>query len=388
MNLNNPKEPSLMKQLAIPLSNQNTVAKWLVIPRRRENEAIGRSFEERPSSKINSQRSGQCLDIDPLRGDSSINWIPACAGMTSFGANGLAGMNTLYSFRKRNSAGFILIELIMVIVIMGIIGSIVAVFLKAPIDQYMDVSRRAELTDIADMALYRLSSDISTAVPNSLRVAGCGATPCAVEFLPVRDIGRYRANALGGTGLCGAAGDDLHFIGGVVDSCFEIIGTPVTFQTGDYIVIGSTQSNGAPAYNTTVSGVLRAYTGAAGPQATVNFTATRFPGFARLPTQRFDVVDGAQQAVTYACEGVGINAAGDGAGQLRRYWHYGFNAAQVYPPVGLTMQSSILADKVSGCVIDYDLTNQRMGLLVVRLTLTSSNESVSLYHEIHVNNIP
>jgi len=25
---------------------------------------------------------GQILDIDPLRGDFLINWIPACAGMT------------------------------------------------------------------------------------------------------------------------------------------------------------------------------------------------------------------------------------------------------------------------------------------------------------------
>jgi hypothetical protein len=34
------------------------------------------------------------------------------------------------------------------------------------------------------------------------------------------------------------------------------------------------------------------------------------------------------------------------------------------------------------------VTNQRFGLLAVRLTLTSGGESVSLYDEIHVSNVP
>ena len=42
----------------------------LSFPRRRE------------SSELNISRSGQHLGFVPLRGDYSINWIPACAGMT------------------------------------------------------------------------------------------------------------------------------------------------------------------------------------------------------------------------------------------------------------------------------------------------------------------
>lgn len=280
--------------------------------------------------------------------------------------------------------GFTLIEIIMVIVITGIIGSMVAVFLKAPIQQYMDVSRRAELTDIVDTALYRLASDISTAVPNSIRVAGCGAAPC-VEFLPTRDGGRYRVTAdLSGTS---AVGDVLDFT--TADSSFDILGAAVTFAAGDVIVLGSTQSNGNPPYDTTAtSGVQRAVTGAAGARNNVTFTATQFPAFAQLPSQRFDVVDGAYQAVTFSCEGTlgALDASGNGQARLVKHWAYGFNAAQVNPPLG--GQSAILADHVSVCAIDYDPSSQRMGLLGVRLTVTSGNESVSLYHEIHVNNIP
>jgi len=85
-------------------------------------------------------------------------------------------------------SGFTLVEMIMVIVITGIIGGMVAVFLKAPIQQYMDVSRRAELTDIADTAVRRMARDVRIAVPNSVRFTNCTA-PC-VEFIPTKDGGR------------------------------------------------------------------------------------------------------------------------------------------------------------------------------------------------------
>lgn len=295
----------------------------------------------------------------------------------------------------KRQTGFTMVEMIMVIVITGIIGGMVAMFLKAPIDQYMDVSRRAELTDIADLALYRLASDISTAVPNSLRVA-CGANPC-VEFLPIKAGGRYRANADSTDDVCpDTASDDDVLSFAFPDTCFEIIGTPITFASGvapayagaDRIVVGSTQSDGMPPYDISASGVLRAYTGVGGERSRVDLAGVQFPAFAELESQRFDVVDGAQQAVTYACVGTlgTLDANKNGQAKLMRYWFYGFNAAQVNPPVG--GQSAILADKVSGCVIDYAVANQRLGLLGVRLTLTSGDESVSLYKEIHVNNAP
>ena len=263
--------------------------------------------------------------------------------------------------------------MVIVIVITGVIGGIVASFTKAPVQGYVDSARRAELTDIADTAMRRMARDVRTAVPNSVRIAGCGATPC-VEFLPTKDGGRYRADP---------PGDVLNF--GVADGGFDIVGTAINFAANDFIVIGSTQSNGNPPHDTAAAGILRAYTGASGAQTSVNFSATALPAWAELPSQRFDVVDGAQQAVTYACENLGV-ANGDGTGQLTRYAGYGFNAAQVNPPVGGT--SAILADRVSGCAIVYDLPSQRFGLVSVRLTLTRGDESVSLYNEIHVNNAP
>ncbi len=281
-----------------------------------------------------------------------------------------------------HSRGFTLVELVMVIVITGIIGSIVAIFLKTPVDQYVDVAKRAEMTDIADTALRRIARDIRTAVPNSVRLPN-PADSSYIEFLPTRTGGRYRANATGGTGSCAANGDELSFSS--ADSCFEIIGPAIAFAAGDYIIIGSTQIDGNPPYDSSAAGVLRAYTGTAGSQIAVNISATQFPAFAELPGQRFQLVPGDEKAVTYACENVGGTT--DGTGTLKRYWNYGFNPSQ-NAPASLTGSDALLADYISDCKIAYDISNQRSGLVSIWLEITQDGESISLYKEIHVGNIP
>ena len=277
--------------------------------------------------------------------------------------------------RHNHQFGFTLVEMIVVMVITGIIGGMVAIFIKAPIQGYVDSSRRAALTDIADTAVRRMARDVRTAVPNSIRTGLCGV-PC-VEYLPTKDGGRYRALQ-----TAGGAGNVLDF--GVADGSFDVIGSAINIATNDYIVIGSTESSGNPPYIQTNAGILRLYTSFAGGLMTMN--NTKLPVWAELSSQRFDVVDGAQQAVTYACEGTLItrDASGNGQAKLVKHWKYGFNPGQIAPG-GLT---AILADKVSDCTIVYDVTSQRLGLLAIQLTLTSGNESVSLYNEIHVNNVP
>ncbi|MCR4298288.1 MAG: prepilin-type N-terminal cleavage/methylation domain-containing protein [Gallionella sp.] len=302
--------------------------------------------------------------------------------------------------RTTAQRGFTLVEMIMVIVITGIIGGIVAVFLKAPVQQYMDVARRAELTDIADTAVRRMARDIRTAVPNSVRVPNPTSTSTYIEFMPTRDGGRYRANSTGGGVGCGTVADSvLDFA--AADTCFEIIGSAIKFNSiNDQIVVGSTQSDGAPPYQlpTSATGIRRAIDAAGvGTFQYVKITSTTaLPAWAELSSQRFDVVDGAQQAVTYACvPTVGTVAADDGTLSLMRYWNYGFHSMQ-QTPAGIAANTApvaahseaILAHKASACEITYDVPNQRFGLVTVRLTLTSGGESVSLYNEIHVNNAP
>ena len=148
--------------------------------------------------------------------------------------------------RSINQRGFTLVEMIMVIVIMGIIGGIVAVFLRSPVEGYVASARRAEMTDIADTALRRINRDLRSALPNSVRVTGTcnGTTTCYLEFLPTTGGGRYRASAAGGTGSCAGVagntkGDALSFT--TADTCFEVLGLmPAVAAGSDEVVIYKT----------------------------------------------------------------------------------------------------------------------------------------------------
>jgi MSHA biogenesis protein MshO len=286
--------------------------------------------------------------------------------------------------RHKQQTGFTLVEMIMVMVITGIIGGMVAIFIRAPVQGYVDSARRAELTDIADTAERRMARDIRTAVPNSVRTSGCAvATPC-VEFIPTKDGGRYRASGTGNVLSFGSSGSHS----------FDVIGdgtgNPVSVAANDFIVVGSTQSDGSLPYNKASAGVLRAFSSQTpGIIQTITFSGNTFPDTAALTSQRFDVVDGAQQAVTYACETDTSANTADGSKKLVRYWNYWTGAGTPYASyTSGNGKSAILATKVSACSIVYLVANQRLGLLTILLTLNSNGETVTLYNEIHVNNSP
>jgi MSHA biogenesis protein MshO len=288
--------------------------------------------------------------------------------------------------------GFTLVEMIIVIVITGIIGGMVAMFIRAPVQGYVDSARRAEMSDIADGALRRIGRDVRTAVPNSVRLP-VAADSSYFEFIPTKDGGRYRVSAVGGSNACGADGDNLDFT--MADPCFEIVGERITFAAGDQIVIGSTQPDGNLPYMlvNAASGVRRAIAAPGGVGNNLNFVritpTVKMPDSAEPEGQRFEVVPGDQQAVMYACTGTlrALDANGNGQGALTRFQHYNFNPVQV-GPAALGVTGAMLANNVFDCHFAYTTDSGNNSLLFLRITITRGGESVNLYHEIHVNNIP
>ena len=263
--------------------------------------------------------------------------------------------------------GFTLVEMIIVIVITGIIGGIVAVFLRAPIQQYMDVGRRADMTDIADTALRRIERDLRLALPNSVRVTGTcnGSTTCFIEFLPTSGGGRYRA-ALDSSG----AGDILDFT--VADSSFDVLGPMPVFSPGDQVVVYNLGIPGSDAY----AGSNRsAYT--SNSASNVAISAKQFPYAS--PAARFQVVS---TPVTYVCDPVG--------GTLTRYWGYPIQATQPASVPIAGASSALLAKNVSSCSFSYspNVVAQRSGLVTMNLGITESGETVTLYSATHVSNMP
>ena len=282
--------------------------------------------------------------------------------------------------RPHRSAGFTLIEIVMVIVIIGIISGMVAVFVVKPVQGYIDAVRRAELTDSADVALRRLTRDVRLALPNSLRVMTSGGNHY-IEFIMTTNGGRYRDTTDGST-----AGNFLSWTSG--NLTFDVLGpmpNDPALAVNDYIVVYNLGTGYAPADAYAAADPCTNCNRAkvSGISANVVTLATNpFAGQSPplpSPNARFQIVPGGTKAVTYVCPTTT-------AGNLSRYANYGFNATQAVP----SGTPSTLAANAT-CTVDYTPTaTGRNGLLYIELKLTdsTSGESVTLFQQIHVDNAP
>lgn len=278
--------------------------------------------------------------------------------------------------------GFTLIELIMVIILLGVVGGMVAVFMKSPIDAYFDSARRAGLTDVADTTVRRIERDIRKALPNSIRTAG---NQC-VEFIPTKIGARYRAGLGGG-------GDVLDF--SLLDDSFNMLWrnadllAPQQIATGDWVVVYNLGIPGADAYAAENTSAVTAASAESGSpvESVIEINATQFP--LESPSNRFHVIPQAEQVVRYVCVGAnGTNAQGHGNGTLYRQILALPLAASASCPTSVT-GAARMANRVSACNFSYSGSDlQRNALLSLRLQLTDGGETVSLQQEVHVSNTP
>lgn len=270
---------------------------------------------------------------------------------------------SLFPLPPSHPSGFTLVEMTVVIVLTGILAGIVALFIRAPVQGYVDSVRRAGLTDIADTALRRISRDLRLALPNSVIVTSSG-TQLSLDFLLTSGGGRYRASA-------GGTNDVLDFT--VADISFEVLGAMPLLAANDQIVVYNLGTPGADAY---LNNNRATYSSHAG--GVITFAAGKQFPFAS-PSQRFHVVHG---QVRYICD--------TATGQLARYWGFAIAAPPPTPTVPAGGNSALLATKVSACGFAYNanVVAQRSGLVTLQLTLSESGESVALYNAVHVSNVP
>lgn len=275
--------------------------------------------------------------------------------------------------RRRNSVkGITLIEMVIAIVITGILGGIVAVFIRGPIEGYLASVRRADLTDAADGALRRIARDVRTALPNSLRETADPTPSNCFEFLPTVGGGRYRVQPRADT-----TGDILDFAS--ADTSFDIwAGTnslpsfagAVTYHA----VVYNLGIPGADAYDVTYQNRAAIRNTSTATNIVLPVAGNQFP--LPSPGKRFDVIP--NFSVIYSCAG----------GNLIRSIRTPIAAAQLAacPTVGETLVSNVTA-----CSFSYAAAvMQANGQLTMTLTLTDapSGESIRLYQEVHVNNAP
>ena len=283
--------------------------------------------------------------------------------------------------------GVTLIELVVTIVILGILAAVAGVFLVPAFEAYFASQRRAGLADTADAALRRVVRDLRLALPNSPRVDGSNRY---LEILLTRNGGRYRS----GNDSSGATSEAV-FQPGTSNTAFDTLGMlPAAgeqqVQVGDFVVVHNLGISGANAYDTAAAAPNLAQitafgAGALAGENRVSFGATQFP--LDSPGRRFYVVSG---PVTYACDNIGT-AGGEGTGRLLRWAGYAIQLRGGLPPTTLPAGAAeaVLATEVSACELFYtSLAHLSRGLVGVRLAITRGNETVNLFYEAHVSNIP
>jgi MSHA biogenesis protein MshO len=264
--------------------------------------------------------------------------------------------------------GFTLVELVMVIIILGVVGAMVAVFMRSPVDAYFDTARRAALSDLADTATRRMARDLRRALPNSVRVPN----PACLEFIPTRTGARYRADIDATAGPGPQTNSVLNFA--VPDTRFNMLGNNAALpadqqiQVGDLIAVYNLGIPGADAY---AGNNVAAVTGVTnGAETNIRIAATQFP--LASGSQRLHVIPGGEQVVAYVCAG----------GNLHR-------TARVLGAAACPANGPILATRLAACNFVFNGNNlQRNALVQLMMDFTDGGETVSLYHEVHVNNTP
>lgn len=286
--------------------------------------------------------------------------------------------------------GFTMVEMIIVITVTAIVAGMLYVFIRTPIQAYVDTAARVAASDAADTAVRRIARDVRLALPNSIRVSGD-----YLEFLETSGALRYQSEddvdaTLDPTLYLNwndASKVTFAVIGGVPAGRHR----PVA---GNFLVVynlGETQEP-ANAYNC-ASGVCNRATIKIVSTATITLESNPFvpppalpppalPIEAALksPGHRAHVVTG---PVTYHCDKV--------RKQLWRYSGYAITVAQgVTPPAGA--RAGLLASNVEDCAFRYaSMASQRGALLGFGLTLGIPGQAqgtIKLEHQIHVNNTP
>lgn len=296
--------------------------------------------------------------------------------------------------RRRRRAGLSLVELVTVIAVSGVLTVGLASLLRMPMQGYLAVSRRAELVALADLTVSRMSRDLRTALPNSVRIAGGNRI---LELMTTSAGGRYRVdpgvNDPGGPSEVdhSAASDWLSFGG---DDRFNVLGrfASLAFTYGTPLANGTRLA----IYPTGVDVWSEAATGADPGVITPNTTSItilddgdedqlvlgashRFS--LASPTARLFVVDG---PTTYLCDVA--------AGVLWRVDGYAATAGQptsisAAPLSGGNVRR--VADQIESCAFDYVPGNAtRAGLVTIEIVLAAADERVRLLQQVQVQNAP
>ena len=253
---------------------------------------------------------------------------------------------------RQRQRGFTLVEMIIAITLMGLLSVMAAPLLRMPMVAWMDASRRAELGISADVLQSKLASDLTRALPNSVRVQTVGGRTF-LEYLEVRAQGRHRAGVVAATQACPAVcstpgGQDM-LEAGCAETCFTslgpLLGDPPVAGT-DWVVVNPLSPVGALGNpylggNAAVAGGIKVRlqnSAAASDGVRLRHAAHSYPALSA--SRRFYLV---ASPVTYECN----------PGNRRVLRHSGYAISALQPVVFTGAISVPVASDLAACSLRY-----------------------------------
>lgn len=268
----------------------------------------------------------------------------------------------------RRAAGFTLTELIIVIVIMGIIGSISVRFIQFSTQGAIDTANRQRLAMAAGIISEQLSRDLRSALPGSVRTGEGGQ---CIEFFPVWAGSSY------------IDGEDSLSLNEDIAS-FRAL--PFSRPTGEaeYVFVYPYAEASYPADLYSDGAVTRAGLAGVNPvgggEVEVSLSAAH-TFTAHSPRRRVLL---ATSPVTY-CQGEGADSR-----FLFRYRDYGRTGSATRETGG---NRAVAAMPLVGGSLDFTFlppTQQRNGVVTFEFDLRSgdSDESLAVSQEVQIRNVP
>jgi len=275
----------------------------------------------------------------------------------------------------KRSAGFSLIELVAVIVLLGIVAISTTQFIRQGVGVYVDSARRDNLQQQGRFAIERVSRELRNALPGSIRVSG----DC-IEFSPIEAASTY----------LGSVADSQNGSLQAVDFVY-----PVGAVSNRRIAIYTVENQDV--YNTARQAVvdLNGVDSVAASQRQVNFKNFIAPGHQfnnESPTSRFYIIT---QAVSFCVR----------ASQLYRHADYGWltnqatDTATIGGGVILSEFIQVLDDSDGDGDVDDPVTLfsftsgtlQRAGVVHIDFRFSdpaAADEWVRFSHDVFVRNTP
>lgn len=278
---------------------------------------------------------------------------------------------------RQGTAGFTLVELIVVIVLLGIVGTFSFSYLGFGAKIFSDAVGRDQLMSQSRFAVERLSRELRNALPRSVRVES-NATGSCIELVPIISSGSY-------VQLPKPGGSSANPFVAVTP-----IAEPGNALVGQYLYVYA--SNTAMVYNSNSPRrkVIDTITSHSSNSELSEFSflgnPKHFPKSS--PARRFFITE---QPVSWCVTP---------AGELRRFSYYGFNNNQpslnqlfslAGPGEVMAKQlNNNLADASQAPFIAVASTLQRSSLVLLDLRFGRANdtEPLRIQHEVFVPNVP